>query len=216
MSSFSATAIRKLRLHLRDREMRAVRRLRDEAAAVERAHRTDAVRHRRRRAHHDRAAHAVAGRADLLALVDFRPAVEPRDERLRVGRVRGRTQRLRERRSRPESASAHRSARSAPSSCDRTDSRRARCNPTPPGACPSAGTRGAARRCRATRARPRVRPWSAQRSTRRTRRPRVLIVTSLSLTSTAFAARGSMNATPTAAASTPMSRRVYFFRSSSK
>ncbi len=42
----------------------------------------------------------------------------------------------------------------------------------------------------------------------------VLMLTSLSFTSTAFDARGSIATTPTAAASTPTSRRVYFFRSS--
>ena len=44
----------------------------------------------------------------------------------------------------------------------------------------------------------------------------VLMLRSLSFTSTAFDARGSIAARPTAAASTPTSRRVYFLRSSSK
>src|SRR6185436_184690 len=60
-----------LRLRLRDQKMRAVRGHRRETAAVERTDRADAIGHGRSRTNYDRAAHAVADRADLLALVDF-------------------------------------------------------------------------------------------------------------------------------------------------
>ena len=89
-------ANRYVRLHLRDEQVRAVRLVGHEAAAVERCARADAIRKRRRRAHGDRAAHAIAGRADLALLVDGGLAVEPGDERLRIGHVRVRRERARE------------------------------------------------------------------------------------------------------------------------
>ena len=123
--------------------------------------------------------------------------------------VRRRRQRLHERQHVRESACSRRSAPSAPSSAGRTDSRRARCSPTRRGACPSAGTRDAARGCPATRARPRARRSSGRTKYASHVPSGVLMLTSLSLTSTAFAARGSIIATPTAAAMAPTSLREY-------
>jgi len=60
MSSLSGDRDQELRLHLRDERRRVVVVLRHEAAAVKRRGRADARRHRGRRAHDDRAAHAVA------------------------------------------------------------------------------------------------------------------------------------------------------------
>src|SRR5688572_32419923 len=77
--------------------MRAVRVLRYETAAVERGRGADALCDRGSRAHRDRAAHAVARRADLAALVDLRLLIEPGDERFRVADVRRRVELLRER-----------------------------------------------------------------------------------------------------------------------
>ena len=70
--------------------MRARRLIGDQPAAVERSAGADAVRHRRERPEHQRAAHAVALRADLLRRVDRLLRVEERDERGRVflGRAR--------------------------------------------------------------------------------------------------------------------------------
>ena len=71
-------------LDLGRQQVRTGRRLRHEPAPMEGATGADPIRHRRGSADDERAAHAVALRADLLGLVHLWLAVEPRHERRRI------------------------------------------------------------------------------------------------------------------------------------
>jgi len=84
-----------LRVRLRRFEMRTVRHVRDQPAAVECRHRADAIRHRERGAHRERAAHAVTLRPHLAVLRHRRLLIQPRNERFRIGNLRRLVQRLR-------------------------------------------------------------------------------------------------------------------------
>ena len=68
-----------LGLHLRHQQVRAGRRGGGETAAMEAAAGLRAVRNERQRAHDQRSAHAVSGRADALGGVDLLLLVEPAD-----------------------------------------------------------------------------------------------------------------------------------------
>ena len=86
-----------VRVHLRDKQVGAVRLVGHESAAMEGRTGADAVRARPRGAHRDRAAHAVSGRAHLAVRIDGILGVEEIDKGPRVGDVGVGVERARER-----------------------------------------------------------------------------------------------------------------------